>query len=104
MIKSFSNKVSGDKNYYTKLNIPDAYREVVFNVERGLGYIRVNNPSNKAFSTTIALNKSKGIKIIKPEVLPIKLSAMPQTDNVTGFFLSAKGYSYSLEEKMKTIV
>lgn len=97
MIKSFANKFHGDKSHYTKLNIPEAYREVVINIDRGLGYIRVCNPSNKPFSTTISLNKSKGIKIIKPDELPLRVSAMPQTDSVTGFFISAKGYSYSLE-------
>lgn len=36
--------------------------------------------------------------------MPLKLSMMPETDVVAGFFLSAKGYSYSLEEKMKSSV
>jgi hypothetical protein len=67
MIQTFAKKFPGEKNYYTKLKIPEAYREVLFSLDRGLGFIRINNPTNKIFSTTITLNKSKGIKIIKPD-------------------------------------
>jgi hypothetical protein len=77
MIKSYAQQFPGDRYHYEKLNIPEAYREVVFSIDHGIGFIRVNNPSNKPFSTVIILNKSKGIKIIKPEVLPLKLSMMP---------------------------
>lgn len=77
MIQSFADKYPGEINFYSKLNIPEAYREVFFNINRGLGYIRVNNLSQKAFSTTVMLNKCKGIKVIKPDELPLKLSMMP---------------------------
>jgi hypothetical protein len=101
MIKSYAKQFPGDRHHYEKLNIPEAYREVVFIIEHGIGYIKINNPSKKSFSTTIVLNKSKGIKIIKPEVLPLKLSILPHTESLTGFLVCAKGYNYSLEENMK---
>ena len=101
MIKSYASMFSGDKYHYEKLNIAEAYREVLSNIEHGLGFSRVNNPTKKPFSTTIVLNKAKGIKVIKPGENPLKLTMMPETESLTGFFISAKGYSYSLEEKMK---
>lgn len=104
MTCSFARKFQGDRSYYTRLKIPEAYREVYFSLDRGIGFIRVNNPSTQPFTTTITLNKCRGIKVIKPDELPLKLSMIPQTEVVAGFFVSAKGYSYSLEEKMKMLV
>lgn len=104
MIKTYVPQFPGEKYHYEKLNIPEAYREMIFNIEHGIGYIHVNNPSKKPFSTTIGLNKVKGIKVIKPGELPLKLAMLPETSSITGFFLSAKGYSYSLEEKMKAAI
>jgi hypothetical protein len=83
------------------LNIPEAYREVMFNHKHGIGYIKISNPSKKSFYTTIVLNILKGIKIIKPEVLPLKLSMLPHTESLTGFLLSAKGCHYSIKENTK---
>ena len=77
MIESYAQKNPGKIKYYEKLNIPTAYNETQFSIETGIGYIKVKNPSNKWFATTISMKKMTGMKVIKPSKLPHRFDMNP---------------------------
>ena len=102
MIESYALKNPGKVKYYDKLNIPTAFNETQFSIETGIGYIKVKNPSNKWFATTISMKKLSGMKVIKPLKLPHRFDMNPGVEGIIGFFVSAKGYSYESSESMET--
>lgn len=100
MVESYARKNPGKLKYYEKLNIPDAYNETQFSIETGIGYIKIKNPSNKWFATTISMKKLTGMKTIKPMKLPHRFDMNPGKEETIGFFVSARGYSYESSESM----
>lgn len=94
LIKSYSQKYKGKIKQYTKINIPEAYSETEISIDRGIGYIRMKNPSKKWFQSNLHLPKCEGLKVIKPHKLPLIFNMDPGTQHLVGFWVSSKGYSY----------
>ena len=101
MVRSFSNKAKGKVKKYEKLKLPEATNESYFSIEEGIGYIKVKNPTNRWFRSTMTLSTS-GMKIIKPDKLPHVFDMNPQSEKVIGFWISSRGYSYESSESMET--
>lgn len=102
LIESYSKKNSGKLKTYERLKIPEATNETSFSIDTGIGYMKVKNPSDRWFSTTVSMNSAKGIEIIKPDTLPFCFDMQPKTEKVIGFFVSYSGYSYESSESMET--
>ena len=94
--------MKGKVKTYDRLKIPEATSETSFSIDSGIGYIKVSNPSNKWFATTLEMKKFNGLKVIKPDKLPYRFDMHPKTSIVIGFFVSDKGYSYESSEAMET--
>ena len=93
MIKSFSLKNPGKIKKYEKLKLPEATSETLFSIEQGIGYIKLKNPTNRYFKSTLTL-KTTGLKVIKPDTLPHVFNMHPGTEKTIGFWVSSKGFSY----------
>jgi hypothetical protein len=51
----------GEKQYYKKIGLPNAYKIVNMDPKQGFGYILIRNNSNKMFDSQISFRKIHGI-------------------------------------------
>lgn len=65
-----SNQKKSKKSDFSWLNVPEAYEEYFFDIKNGIGFLKVSNPSKKAFKCTYTLTHMQGVKIIKPKKSP----------------------------------
>lgn len=60
----------------------------------------MNNNSDKSFDSFQEF-QCKGLKVIKPDKLPLKFAMKPRSEMIYGFFVSPAGFEYSNTEKIK---
>ena len=101
MIQSYSrmHEGSGKVKNYEKYGF-NATCETNFNLETGIGFVRMVNKSNKGFDS-IQQYECKGIKVIKPDHFPLEFKMAANSEKTYGFFVSPSGFEYSNTEKIK---
>jgi hypothetical protein len=101
MIKSYARlyEGTGKVKSYEKYGF-NATCETNFNLESGIGFVRMVNNCNKGFESTQDF-ECKGLKLIKPDHLPLRFKMDPNSEKTYGFFVSPGGFEYSNTEKIK---
>ena len=91
----------GDKSYYGKLGSPKSYKIVFMSSECGYGYILIcNNEEVRSMRGVLSLEATKGIKMLAPLTLKIKVDLKPKTREVYPCIVSPNGYEYKILEEM----
>jgi hypothetical protein len=103
MIKSYASQLAGTGKVktYEKYGF-NATCESNFSIETGIGFIRMVNNSEKSFDSVQEL-QAQGLKLIKPDKLPLTFKMTPKSEKVYGFFVKSSGYEYSNSEKISYV-
>ena len=88
----------GKTSLYDGRNI---MKRVQFSPDEGYGFILVSNQENTIFDLTIRFDQYRGLTILPPYNLPIKLQIFPGEEVICKFLVDPLGYSYSLKESYK---
>lgn len=100
LIRSYVSQFAGTGKIksYEKYGF-NATCETNFNIDTGIGFVRMVNNSEKGFESVQEMN-IKGLKVIKPDRLPLAFKAGPKSEKFYGFFVKAGGYEYSSTERI----
>jgi len=60
-------------------------------METGIGFLRMKNNGDKGFESTQEMI-IKGLKVIKPDRLPLNFKVTNKFERVVGFFVNPSGY------------
>ena len=47
--------------------------------------------------------QAQGLKVIKPDILPLTFKMTPKSEKIYGFFVKSSGYEYSNSEKISYV-
>lgn len=64
----------------------------------GYGFLEVSNFENQVLSTQVEMSPCKGITILPPYYLPMRLEVFPNESVIVKFIVDPSGYAYQYRE------